>query len=65
MMKTTLNISDALLKEAMELTRLATKTETVQFALEEIVRQKTLEKIISKAGTLKFSEDWDKARHGR
>ena len=64
-MKTTLNISEALLKEAMELTMLETKTETVQFALEEIVRQKTLEKIILKAGTLKFSEDWDKARHGR
>jgi len=64
-MKTTLNISEALLKEAMELTMLTTKTETVQCALEAMIRQKNLEKIIVKAGTLKFSGDWDKARHGR
>ncbi|MBI3359436.1 MAG: type II toxin-antitoxin system VapB family antitoxin [Nitrospirae bacterium] len=64
-MKTTLNVSEVLLKQAMDLTMLATKTETVQFALEAIVRQKTLEKIILAAGSLKFSEDWNNARHGR
>lgn len=64
-MKTTLNIPDALIKEAMRLAKLKLKTETVRLALEELIKQKCLEEIIAKAGTLKFSADWDKARHDR
>lgn len=64
-MKTTLNIPQDLLEEAMRLLKSHTKSETVRVALEELVRQKRVEHIIGTAGTLKFSQDWEKARHER
>jgi Arc/MetJ family transcription regulator len=39
-MRTTIEIDDELLADAMQLTGLATKRETVQLALEELVRMK-------------------------
>ena len=64
-MKTTLDIPDDLLKEAIKLSGSRTKTETVRLALEELVRQKRLDEIVASAGRLKFSGDLDKIRHAR
>lgn len=64
-MKTTLNIPEDLLEEAMELTGAHTKTEAIRLALEGLIRQRRIEKIILQAGTLKFSNEWEKARHER
>lgn len=64
-MKTTLDIQDSLLKEAIRLSGARTKTEAVRLALEELIRQKRIEEVIARAGTLEFSSDWEKARHDR
>jgi Arc/MetJ family transcription regulator len=64
-MKTTLNISAELLKEAIRLTGSRTKTEAVHRALVELIRKERVEKIIGQAGKLDFSDDWEKARHER
>ncbi len=64
-MKTTLHLPEQLLEEAMQVTKCSTKSETVRVALEELIRHKRLEQVISSAGTLSFSTDWDKARHAR
>ncbi len=64
-MKTTLNIPEELLREAQRLSKCKTKTETVVKALNEYVRRLRIEKILSHAGKLQMTEDWDKIRHGR
>jgi Arc/MetJ family transcription regulator len=64
-MKTTMNIPEDLVKKTMLLSKSKTKTEAVITAMKEFVRRKKLEKIIDQAGTLEFSDDWERARHGR
>lgn len=64
-MKTTLNISAELLKEAVRLTGSRTKTEAVHKALIELIRKQKVEKIIGQAGKLDFNDDWENARHER
>jgi Arc/MetJ family transcription regulator len=64
-MKTTLNIPEELIKKAMSLSSLKTKTETVIIALQEYVRQKKIEKILKHEGKLQFEETWEKSRHAR
>ena len=64
-MKTTLNIPDELLKEAMAASKSRTKTEAVITGLMELIRQRKIERVISSAGKLEFSDTWEKARHGR
>ncbi|MBI5025325.1 MAG: type II toxin-antitoxin system VapB family antitoxin [Nitrospirae bacterium] len=54
-MKTTLNIPDDLIKEAMTTSKSKTK--------KELIRQKKIEKVLSLAGKLEFSDTWNKARH--
>ena len=64
-MKTTLDIPDELMKEAMSLSRSKTKTDTVITGLRELIRQKKIERVLSSAGKLEFSDKWEKARHAR
>jgi Arc/MetJ family transcription regulator len=64
-MKTTLNISEELLEEAIRLTGSRTKTEAIHKALTELIRKQKVEKIIGLAGKLDFNDDWEKARHER
>lgn len=64
-MKTTLNIPDKLVKEVMLISHIHTKTKAVIEGLKELKRQKMIEKIVSKAGTLNFSDKWEKTRHER
>lgn len=64
-MKTTLNIPDELIKEAMATAKSKTKTEAVIAGLRELIRQKKIERVLSAAGKLEFSDLWDRARHER
>jgi len=64
-MKTTLNIPEDLVKRTMQLSKSKTKTAAIITAMEEYVRRKKLEDIIGMKGTLRFSDDWEKARHER
>ncbi len=64
-MKTTLNISEELLDEAVKLTGVRTKTEAVTRALKDLVRRQKVERLIRQTGKLQFSDDWEKARHER
>jgi hypothetical protein len=64
-MKTTLNIPDDLIKEAMAVSKGRTKTDVVIAGLKELIRQKKIERVLSSAGKLEFSDKWEKARHGR
>jgi len=65
MMKTTLNIPEKLLEEAVRLAGVRTKTEVVARALKEFIRRQKIERLIEETGSLEFSDDWDNARHGR
>jgi len=64
-MKTTLNIPDNLIKEAMNIAKSKTKTDAVITGLRELIKKKKIEKVLSMAGKLEFSDKWYKARHER
>ena len=64
-MKISLNIPEDLLKEAQRLSKSKTKTETVVKALKDYVRNLRVERIISSAGKLQMTDDWDRIRQGR
>ncbi len=64
-MKTTLNIPENLIRKAMALAKHKTKTETVVVALQEYIRKKKIEKILSSEGKLQFDDTWEKSRHAR
>lgn len=64
-MKTTLDIPEQLIKEAMDISKSRTKTEAVITGLRELIRQKKIERVLASAGKLQFSREWEKARHGR
>ncbi|PKL51813.1 MAG: hypothetical protein CVV37_04445 [Nitrospira bacterium HGW-Nitrospira-1] len=64
-MKTTLNIPDDLIKEAMDTAKSRTKTDAVIAGLKELVRKKKIEKVLSMVGKLEFSDKWYKTRHER
>jgi Arc/MetJ family transcription regulator len=64
-MKTTLDIPDELIKEAMALSKSRTKKEAVVTGLRELIRQRKIANVISASGKLAFSDTWEKARHGR
>ena len=64
-MKTTLDIPDDLIREAMTLSNSRTKKEAVVSGLRELIRQRKIANVISSAGRLEFSDNSEKARHGR
>ena len=61
-MRTTLNLSDDLIKEVISLTEAKTKTEAVNQALQEFVRRKRLEALINLRGKISLKENWRKLR---
>ncbi|AMJ63805.1 transcriptional regulator [Bosea sp. PAMC 26642] len=64
-MRTNIEIDDALLKEAMEITGLQTKKATVEEALRRIVRNADLKKVIAEMHGLGWEGDLDQMREGR
>jgi len=61
-MRTTLNLSDDLMKEVISLTHSKTKTEAVNQALQKFVHQKRLEALINLRGKISLKENWRKLR---
>lgn len=55
-MRTTLNIDDAIFSELMRLTDARTKTEAVRIALEEFVRLKMKEELLSLKGKVEIED---------
>jgi hypothetical protein len=64
-MKTTLNIPDDLVDKTMRLSGSKTKTGAIITAMKEYIRRQKLDHIMKLEGTLRFSDDWEKARHER
>ncbi len=64
-MRTTLILPEGLVETAREATGLASKTETVVYALKEVIRRKRLEELKSMFGTVDIRLDLDKVRGRR
>jgi Arc/MetJ family transcription regulator len=61
-MRTTLILPDTLVAEAMELTKIATKTELVKMALENIIQQEKVKDLANYFGKVHLDIDLDKLR---
>ena len=61
-MRTTLELPDTLVREAMSLTKIPTKTELVKFALENVIQQEKLKGLKGYFGKLNLDIDLDKLR---
>ena len=61
-MRTTLDIPEDLLSEAMKVTQARTKTEVIKFALENIIRKNKLQKLKSYRGELEIEINLDVLR---
>jgi Arc/MetJ family transcription regulator len=58
-MATNLKIDDSLLNEAVQVSGLPTKRETVNQALREFVQRRRQLKVLELAGTIDFDPDYD------
>ena len=61
-MRTTLDIPEDLLSEAMKVTQARTKTEVIKFALENIIQKNKLQKLKSYRGELEIEINLDVLR---
>jgi hypothetical protein len=61
-MRTTLDIPENLLSEAMKVTKARTKTEVIKFSLENIIRKNKLHKLKSYRGELEIEINLDVLR---
>ncbi len=68
MSRTTIDIDDDLIQQAMSVTKARTKTEVIEAGLRELIRKKNLSALRKKLGTFQFNmtvkEFW-RMRHGR
>jgi Arc/MetJ family transcription regulator len=66
-MKTTMNVPDELLAEALRLSGEKTRTRAVVVALEEFVRRRRVDALLGEAGTFDFATDQEleQVRHER
>ena len=64
-MRTNIVIDDELMAEAQRLTGIATKRETVEQALRQLVRLKRQEALRAERGQLKWEGDLDRSRQAR
>jgi len=62
-MRTTLELPDVLVQEAMSLTKISTKTELVKFALENVIQQGKIKELTNYFGKLNLDIDLDKLRN--
>jgi Arc/MetJ family transcription regulator len=62
-MRTTLELPDVLVNEALELTNFTTKTELVKFALENVVQREKIKELAGYFGKLDLDIDIDKLRN--
>ena len=61
-MRTTLDLSDTLLEEAMTLTKITTKTEVITQALENLIQKEKLQQLESYYGKVDMDIDLDALR---
>lgn len=61
-MRTTLNLPDRLLKEAQDVLGFTSKTDTVVFSLQELIRRKRIEELKNLAGSVPLAIDLWKSR---
>ena len=57
--RTNVVLDDALVRQAMELTRSRTKREVIHLALAELVERKTRLNLLDLAGEIEFVDDFD------
>ncbi|MEA5448004.1 type II toxin-antitoxin system VapB family antitoxin [Leptolyngbya sp. CCNP1308] len=58
-MKITLNLDEALLEEALQLTKLTTPEELLSLALQELVRSRRKKNLLDLAGKIQLSPNFD------
>lgn len=58
-MQITLNLDEALLDEAFQLTNLATQEELLNLALKELVRSRRKRNLLDLAGQIQLTENFD------
>ena len=61
-MRTTLNLPDELIKEALEITHYKTKTELIVMAIKQLVKMYKLQKLKNYKGKLKIDINLDVLR---
>jgi len=61
-MRTTLNISDTLIKELMSVTDTKTKTKAIEVAIREYVRRRKVKKLKSLSGKIDIVDNWRELR---
>lgn len=62
MMRTTLDLPEELIKEAMKITQAKTKSETIRKALEWLIQQEKRKKLIRYKGKVDLNIDLDEIR---
>jgi len=65
MSKTVIDIKDDLLKKVRSITGISKKVDIVNYALEKLVEQKEIEKILTLKGKIKWEGDLEEMRRGR
>jgi hypothetical protein len=61
-MRTTLELPDTLVDEAMSLTKISTKTELIKFALNNVIQREKIKGITNYFGKLNLDINLDKLR---
>jgi len=61
-MRTTLELPDTLVREAMDLTKITTKTELIKSALENVIQREKIKGLTSYFGKVNLEIDLDKLR---
>ena len=61
-MRTTLELPDALVNEALALTKISTKTELVKFALENVIQREKIKELANYFGKVTLDIDLDTLR---
>ena len=65
MARTVINLNDRLLKKAQRLTGLKKKVDVVNLALEQLVRQQEIEKLLELPGRVEWEGDLKEMRKNR
>lgn len=58
-MQITLNLDEALINEALQLTKLTTQEELLNLALKELVKSRRKKNLFDLAGQIQFAPDFD------
>ena len=58
-MKTSIELKEELVKEALRLTNFQTEQELINFALEELIRTRKKRNLLDLSGQIQFSPDYD------